>query len=197
MGALPVTKLTVEEYLALDRASDSRLEYYDGEVFPMQAGTMAHSLLIANASLCLGERLRRTPCRVATASLRVRVTPAKFVYPDALVFCGNPLLTDEQADTITNPKVIIEVLSPSTGGFDYSNKLAFYRNLASFEEYLLISQDRPHVDVFRKGPDGRWILNPYTGLDTTIVVESLGIQIPMAELYDRIDFPDTADVSAE
>lgn len=193
MSAMPVAKLSVDEYLAYDRAAEERNEYYDGQMFPVVAASLAHSLLQVNTGRRLAERLDGTPCRVTMASLRVRVSPSKYVYPDLLVYCGKPALTDEHKDTITNPKVIAEVLSPSTGDYDYGKKFIFYRSLASFEEYLLVSQDLPRVEVARKTPEGRWVLSTYEGLNAAVNVESLGISMPMAQLYEGVEFSSSTE----
>ena len=189
MSALPITRLPVEEYLALDRAAELPSEYHDGEMFPILSGSLPHSLLQFNFGRRLAERLDGTPCRLAGASLRVRVNATKYVYPDVLVYCGKPELTDEHSDTITNPKVIVEILSPSTEDYDYGKKFILYRSLPSFEEYVLVAQDQPRVEVSRRTPENRWVLTTYQGLDITVQVESLGISIPMAEIYTDIEFP--------
>ena len=193
MSAMPVVKLSVDEYLAYDRASEERNEYHDGQMFPVGAASLAHSVLQSNACRRLAERLDGTPCRVTVASLRVRVSPSKYFYPDLLVYCGKPALTDEHNDTITNPKVIVEVLSPSTGDYDYGKKFILYRNLVSFEEYLLVSQDLPRVEVYRKTPEGRWVLSTYEGLNAVVNVESLAISMPMSQLYERVEFPSSTE----
>ena len=100
-----------------------------------------------------------------------------------MVVCGKPVFTDEDQDTVTNPKVIVEILSPSTADYDYGGKFALFRTLPSFEEYLLIAQEEPRIEVFRKMPDDRWILSSYVGLDATVRVESLEIDLPLAEIY--------------
>jgi Uma2 family endonuclease len=183
MSASPIAKLSVEEYLALDRDAEVRCEYHDGELFPVAAATWEHGRVASNTIRRLSERLDGRPCRVANSTVRVRVGPTKFVYPDILVVCGKPDFTDDTQDTISNPKVIVEVLSPSTAGYDYSGKFALYRSLPSFEEYLLIAQDEPRIEVFRKMPDARWILTSYEGLEATVRVESLAIDLPLAEIY--------------
>ena len=109
-------------------------------------------------------------------------------FPDQLVVCGKPAFTDEAADTITNPKLIVEVLSPSTADFDCGGKFALYRRLPTLEEYVLIAQDRPNVDVFLKTPDGRWILTPYEGLQAVVKLDSLGIALLLAEHYAGVEF---------
>jgi Uma2 family endonuclease len=183
MGAIPVHKLSVEEYLALDRAAEQRSEYYDGEIFPVVAATWEHARVAANAVRRLSERLDGHACQAASSSIRIQVSPTKFVYPDLVVVCGNPAFADEARDTITNPKVIVEVLSPSTADYDYGGQFALYRSLASFEEYLLIAQDEPRIEVFRKTEDRRWILTSYEGIENTVRVESLDISLPLSEIY--------------
>ena len=183
MSAIPVPKLSVEEYLALDRAAEIRCEYHDGELFPVVAVTFEHARVTANTVYRFSERLYGKPCRVLNSPIRVRVSPTKFVYPDILVFCGKPDFTDDMQDTITNPRVIVEVLSPSTADYDYGGKFALYRRLPSFEEYFLIAQDEPRIEVFRKDPANRWILSSYAGLESTVRVESLDIVLPLAEIY--------------
>lgn len=126
------------------------------------------------------------PCQVASSPIRVRVSPTKFVYPDLLVVCGEPSFTDEQTDTITNPKVIVEILSPSTQDCDYGTKFLFYRGLPSFEEYVLVSQASHRVEVYRRTPDSRWVLSTYEVPDAIFPVDALGISIPLAEIYSRV-----------
>ena len=189
MGALPVAKLSVDEYLTLDRAAEVQSEYHDGELFPLVAVSWAHGVIQNNVGWRLGERLISSACRVSSAGVRVRSTATKFVIPDIVVVCGKPAMTDEHQDTITNPRVIIEILSPSTENYDYGGKFILYRLLESFEEYLLVSQDRARVEVFRKAPDHRWILSTYEGLEAVVPVESLGISLPLAEVYAGLELP--------
>jgi Uma2 family endonuclease len=114
----------VEEYLAIDRAAEIPSEYHDGEMFPIEAVSWEYSLISVNIGRVLAERLDKTPCRVAGGPLRVRATPTRFVLPDLMVVCGKPVLTDEHQDTLTNPKVIVEILSPSTADYDYGKSLS-------------------------------------------------------------------------
>ncbi len=187
MSAAPVVKLSVEEYLAADRVAELPSEYHDGELFPLSAVSWEHGLIAANLSRRVSERLEVGSCHIA-AQVRLRVSPATFVFPDQVVVCGKPEFTDEAKDTITNPKVIVEVLSPSTADYDYGGKFTLYRRLPSLEEYILIAQDRPNVDVYLKTPDRRWILTPYEGLSAVAKLDSLGIALPLAELYAGVEF---------
>ena len=189
MGAVPVTKLSVEEYLAIDRAAEIPSEYHDGEMFPWVTVSVEHSRLQSNLVRRLAERLDNLPCQVLDSPLRVRTSATKFVIPDITVVCGKPALTDEHQDTLTNPKVIVEILSPSTADYDYGGKFILYRQLESFEEYVLVAQDQPRVEVFRKASDKHWTITTYEGLDAVAAVETLSISLPLIEIYSGIEFP--------
>ena len=189
MGAPPVTKVSVEEYLALDRAAEVKSEYHDGEMFPMESASWIHSIIGFKIGAWLIRELHKTPCNVAGSSLRVRVSPTKYVLPDIVVVCGKPALTDEVQDTLTNPKVIIEILSPSTMDYDFGEKFRLYRRLPSFEEYVLVSQDRARVETYRKTADKRWVLTIFEGLDSVAPIESLNVSLPLAEVYDGVELP--------
>lgn len=187
--AMPVAKLSVKEYLTLDRAEEIPSEYHDGEMFPMVATTWQHGLLQANLCRRLSERLDNSACRVFGSVVRVRASLKQFIHPDIAIICGKPASTDEHQDSITNPKVIVEILSPSTENYEYGGKFILYRRLESFEEYLLVSQDRARVEVFRRAPDHRWILSTCEGLEAVVPVESLGISLPLAEVYAGLELP--------
>jgi len=187
MSAVSIPKLSVEEYLAADSDAELHSEYHDGEIFPIVAVTFKHGRIAVKTARHLDERLDGKPCRVVNSPVRVRVSPTRFVYPDILVVCGKPAYTDEKQETLTNPKVIIEILSPSTEGYDRGPKFALYRNLPSFDEYLLIAQDQPRIEVFRKAADNQWILTIWEGLGATARVESLDITLPLAEIYFEVE----------
>ncbi|MFN0192879.1 MAG: Uma2 family endonuclease [Aestuariivirga sp.] len=131
MGAAPVVKLSVEEYLAVDRVAERQSEYHDGEMFPIANVTWEHGLIVGNTAHALVQRLEKTPCHLAVAPVRVRATPTRFLLPDIMIVCGKPAFTDGAADTITNPKLIVEVLSPPTSDFDYGGKFAISELLIS------------------------------------------------------------------
>ncbi len=178
--------LPVEEYLAIDRAAGVKSEYHDGEMFPMEAVTLEHALIGTNVNALLKSQLLKTACRVVASALRVRVSPTKFVIPDMLVFCGKAELTDDHRDTITNPRVIVEVLSPSTADYDYGAKFSLYRRLPSFEEYVLVSQDAARVETFRK-QEKEWVLRTYEGLEVEVAIECLGISLALREVYEGVE----------
>lgn len=186
MGALPDVRMSVEEYLAFDREAELKSEYHDGVLYPISAVSWEHGRLCARLASLVDSRLRSGACEVASSPVRVRVSRTKYVYPDIVVVYGRPAFTDEQVDTITNPKVVIEVLSPSTQDYDYGKKFTLYRELPSFEEYLLISQEVQRVEVFRRAGSREWSLTRYDGQQTEVPVKCLEISIPLAEIYSGI-----------
>jgi Uma2 family endonuclease len=187
MGAVAQTKMTVEEYLAYDRAAEVKSEYHDGELFPNSVSmSVRHSRISANLVLYLGGLLRGTTCRVFNPT-RVRVTPRKYFYPDVFVVCGHLKLTDEAQDTLTNPKVIFEVLSPSTADYDLGGKFLLYRSLDSLEEYIAVSQDEQKVHVYRRTPNDVWTLTTYEGLQASFRLDSIGITVPISEIYCELE----------
>ena len=192
MGALPVRKYSVDQYLAMDRVAEVPSEYYDGEIFPRESASINHSTIGQNLAVMFRRELANSPC-MSYGPLRTRVSPTKYLVPDMLVICGKPQAPDAYKDTVTNPKVILEILSPSTAGYDFSDKFHLYQRLESFEEYVLVSQNRARVDVYDKTPDGRWMISPFEGLDAVVRLESLGISLPMSEIYDRVELDPAAD----
>lgn len=193
MGALATpAKISVEEYLAFDREAELKSEYHDGVLFPICAVSWAHGRLCLRLGRRLEERLESGPCTAAVSPVRLRVSRTKFLYPDIVVVCGQPSFTDEHIDTITNPKMILEVLSPSTQDYDYGTKFKLYRELASLEEYVLVSQEAQRVEVFRRITSQEWRLTRYDGPDTSLPFESLSISIPLSEIYSGIVDPSAA-----
>ena len=188
MGAQLAGKLTVEEYFAMDDKSERPLEFHNGYLFPMVAASPQHSVILVNASHCLASLLKGSHCFAAGAP-RVQTTASNYVYPDIAVICGRFEYSAESANAITNPKVIIEILSPTTADFDHGGKFALYSRLPSFTEYVLIAQDQAMIEVFHKESEVQWILRKYEGLNSIIRLRSLEIEIPAAEIYLGIEFP--------
>jgi Uma2 family endonuclease len=197
MMAIPAAKqrYTVSEYIAFEESSDIRHEYLDGEILAMAGGSFEHSIISVNIAAEIRFALKGKPCRVAESNLRVR-TPryGRYVYPDAQVFCGPPKFdTDDLKHlTILNPRVVIEVLSPTTEAYDRGDKFSQYREIESFEEYILISQDRPNFESILRQSDGAWSFQTHSGLETAAIIRCLNVQIPMAEIYAGIEWPTPA-----
>jgi Uma2 family endonuclease len=188
MSSLPKTLLTPEEYLALDRQSEERYEYHDGEIFLMSGGSLPHALIGTNIVGELRGQLKGRRCQIYAGNLRLRVTPTGlYTYPDVMVVCGQAKLADDQKDTLLNPVLIIEVLSPSTSDYDRGKKFDNYRTLPSVREYVTVAQDAPNVVLYTRLPD-EWRLREFKDLNQTIQLESIGCTLPLSEIYDKIEF---------
>jgi Uma2 family endonuclease len=182
-------RLTEEEYLKIERAAAFRSEYYDGHMYAMSGGSMPHAVVIANLTGELHAALKRTPCTVMSSDMRVRISPSRFyTYPDIVVVCGPPKVADDQNDTLLNPTILIEVLSPSTEAHDRGFKFLHYRRLESLQEFALVWQSEPRVEIFRRQPSGEWLLSEAAGLDASCRFDSAGCRIELAEIYHRIEF---------
>src|SRR5579883_1139367 len=142
--------VTPEEYLEIERKAEFKSEYYRGEVFAMSGASMEHSELAFRLNVLVGAHLRGRQCRGFTSDLRIEVA-AGYLYPDLSVVCGEPKLADDRFDILLNPNLIVEILSPSTERWDRGKKSGLYRAIPSLQEYVLISQDEPHVEVYRRG----------------------------------------------
>jgi Uma2 family endonuclease len=188
MSAQPTPPLTPEEYLAIERAAEYKSEYYQGQMYAMAGTSLRHALIVGNLSREFGNALRNGPCSVVTTDLRVLVSAAGlYTYPDVVVVCGEPKLTDSWMDTLTNPIVLIEVLSPSTEAHDRGFKSAQYRKLESLQEYAFVWQEEPHVEIYRRG-GGVWQLFEATGLEAVCGFESVKCTLALSEVYAKIAF---------
>jgi Uma2 family endonuclease len=188
MVALPKKRWTVEEYLAFERSSDEKHEFIDGEVYLMAGASRRHNLIALNAAASLHNQLKQRPCEVYAADMRVRVEP-DYTYPDVSVVCDPPKFADgEHVDTLLNPMLIVEVLSPSTEMYDRGKKFQKYRTLDSFREYILIAQDEYRIETFLRAEDGRWILSEVTGADAEISLTTIGCTLRLADVYDKVTF---------
>ena len=182
--------LTEEEYLRLERAAEFRSEFHRGEMFAMAGASLQHSRIKGNFETGLCLRFRGGPFEAVSGDLRVKVAPTGlFTYPDVVVFCGKPELLDRQMDTLLNPKLIVEVLSESTQDYDRGKKFEHYQTIASLEEYVLVAQDRPRCESYFRQPGGHWRYTPCEGLEAEVFLESVGVRVPLAELYADVEFP--------
>jgi len=190
MSAAAKRKLTQEEYLTQEREAAFKSEYVDGEVFSMAGATWEHTLIKDNLAQELRTRLKGGPCVALTSDLRVKVEQTKtYAYPDIVVVCEEPKFEDDSFDTLLNPKVIVEVLTDSTGKYDRGGKFRSYQLLPTFVEYFLVSQSQPLVEQFVRRPDGSWSPSFVAGLEGDLAIESLSIRIPLADVFARVKFP--------
>lgn len=184
---LPRPKYTPEEYLALERQAEYRSEYYAGEIFAMSGASEKHNLIAGNLFASLHGQFRGRPCRVYVSDMRVKVSPTGlYTYPDVVALCGEPQFDEVQRDTLLNPNVIIEVLSPSTEAYDRGNKAAQYRQLPSLSEHLLVSQEQMHVEQYIRQADGQWLFSEVSGKDARIHLPSIKAVLVLAEIYDNV-----------
>jgi Uma2 family endonuclease len=187
MTSLARQRLTPEQYLVLERQAECKSEYFDGEIFAMAGGSREHNLIVGNVIRELGTQLKGRPCETYPSDMRVKVTETGlYTYPDVVVVCGEPQFEDEQGDTLLNPTLIIEVLSPTTEAYVRGDKSAHYRQLASLQEYVLIAQDRVRVERYARQPDGQWLLLETTRLGDTVQLASIDCHLTLAEAYDRV-----------
>lgn len=190
MTAVPKKKYTLEEYLDLDKTSEERYEYFDGEVFAMAGGSPSHARISLNVCTSLTQKLKGGRCEAFNSEMRIKVPMAlPYRYPDASVVCGEPVFDEIVGQQmLVNPILIVEVLSPSTAAYDLVDKFAAYQSIDAFQEYLLISQDRPHVIQHVKQSKRRWLRIEIEGMESEVKLESVNATLSLSELYERVDF---------
>jgi Uma2 family endonuclease len=198
MSTAEKRRLTAAEYLAIEAAADIRHEFFDGEMFAMSGGSLWHNIIKDNFARALGNRLAGRGCRVVTSDQRLKVdATGLYTYPDVLVFCGPPVMEDGVHHTLTNPLLVVEVLSDSTEKYDRGIKFGHYRRLATLREYVLVAQDRFSVEAYLRRPDAadaaahvdQWLLSAATDPAATISLGALDVAVPLAEIYDGVEFP--------
>ncbi|MFN6203153.1 MAG: Uma2 family endonuclease [Acidobacteriota bacterium] len=189
--------LTVADYLDQERRSPERHEYVDGFIYAMAGESPDHGTICMNIYISVGRQLVGSPCQGWAKDCKVRSGPAAepgarsglFSYPDLVVFCGEPAFHDQHRDVLTNPVVIVEVLSPSTEAFDRGEKFARLRNWnPSLKDYLLVAQTSPRIEQFTRRDDGSWLFRSVEDLTASLTIESIGCTLQLAEIYDRIVF---------
>ncbi len=188
------TQFTPAEYLAMEQAADYKSEYYDGEIFAMSGGTADHSVIQGNWIAALHQQLSAKPCRVFTSDMRLLVARSGlYTYPDAMVVCGKIEFVERRKDTLTNPLLIVEVLSESTRTYDRGVKFNFYKQIPSLQEYVLVESEQAHVEVYRRvgDPSARsgqdlWTMDLSEGLDGDIRLQSVECEISVAQIYAKV-----------
>ena len=200
--SLPHSQLhcTPEEYLTREREAFERHEWLDGLIYAMAGESPQHSLISSNVNAILNLQLRGKPCAVYSPNMKVYSRlPAEtglkglFSYPDTTIVCGQALFHDKQRDVLTNPRVVIEVLSPTTERYDRGKKFLRYQQNPSLTDYVLIAQSYPSVEHYLRQVNGSWVYSVTTALTASVVLGSLECELPLAEVYDRIEFPLTEE----
>ena len=187
MSTQPKTFLTEEQYLEIERKAEFKSEYFQGEMFAMAGAVEAHNLLVGNLITVFNVQLRARGCRSYPSDMRVQVGKARMcTYPDVSVVCDEPQFLDNRRDNLLNPGLIVEVLSPSTEAYDRGRKFDHYKTIDSLKEYLLVSTDRIHADLYTRQADG-WLLNSADGPQDSLDLQSIGCRLSLAELYAGIE----------
>ncbi len=185
MATDPKQRLTIQEYLAHERQAETKSDYLDGETFAMAGASREHNLVCGDIFGSLLVQLRGSGCEVYTSEMRVRTPDDLLTYPDVVVACGELLFDDSEVDTLLNPILIAEVLSPSTEAYDRLTKLEHYRRTPSIAEILLVAQDRPRIEHWVRGGDGRWVVEDVQDLDATVELLSIQCTLPLKRVYER------------
>ncbi len=196
MKARKINNLTVEEYIQQEIESSCKYEYHDGKIYALAGGTLNHGLICGNIFGELRSRLKEndSKCLPLNTDIKLHIQKTNsYVYPDTMVICGDIKMATEEPNSVTNPVLIIEVLSKSTAEYDRGDKFHLYRQIPSFKEYVIIDQKRYIVDVHYKPENSDlWKITRFEGIDKTVFFQSIDISIPMKDLYYRtnIDFPE-------
>jgi Uma2 family endonuclease len=189
MSAAPQQHLSFDDWLAIERTiTDQRSEYIAGEVFAMAGGTEEHNLIVANMVRELGNQLKERPCRVYPSDMKVHIAAADVgTYPDVMVICGERRFHDGRRDVVTNPTLIVEVLSDFTEAYDRGDKFRHYRSIESLQAYLLLSQYQMQAELFLRQPDGTWSLSSYQDPSESIPLRVVEAELSLAEAYDKVE----------
>ncbi|MBN3894542.1 MAG: Uma2 family endonuclease [Nostoc sp.] len=180
---------TPEEYLELEEAADYKSEYIDGQIISMAGGTANHNRIAGNFYAVLNFAFRQQEYEVFNSDMRLWIHQKRiYTYPDVTVIVGEPEFFNNRTDIITNPQVIVEVLSKSTKNYDRESKFQAYRTISTFQEYLLIDQTRIHIDQFSKTGKKQWALREYDQEDEAIALVTVPFEISLEDLYNKVKF---------
>ena len=180
-------RLGHDDYFLLEQQDDQRYEYLAGEIFAMAGGSERHALISMNTGAVLVNSTRDRPCRVYGADMKLYIAVHDhFCYPDVMLLCESGRRHELYVE---QPSLIVEVLSPTTASYDRGTKFEHYRSIESLQYYLLIDQDRVHVELFERLPEGGWKLTEASGLEAEIALPRLDIAVPLSDLYRQVDLP--------
>lgn len=182
------TYLTPEEYLTFERKATTKSEYLRGQIIAMSGASFAHNFITADIVTHLNIQLMGGECQVAASDMRVKATQtASYFYPDVVVICGEPRAEDDNFDILLNPTLIVEVLSPSTEAYDRGEKFEHYQHIASLKEYILVSQDKVHVEQYRRQGE-QWLLTEFREIEEVLSLLSIGCELRLQDVYRRVKF---------
>jgi Uma2 family endonuclease len=195
MTAQPKPFMTEAEYLDFERASVSKHEYLAGDIVAMTGASEQHNLIATNVTAALHGQLRGRACRIYPSDMRIKVMQTGLhTYPDLTIVCGSSQFSvPTKRDTLINPTVIIEILSPSTERYDRGLKFQNYRTIASLQEYLLIAQDTPHIERFARNEMDQWVFADAVGIEATLEIPSIAALLHLRDVYEQVIFAPTLD----
>ncbi|MEP7292480.1 MAG: Uma2 family endonuclease [Chloroflexota bacterium] len=189
MSAIAKRNWTTDEYLVMERASEEKHEFLDGEIYLMSGASRNHNLIQVNTLASLHAQLRQRPCVVYPSDMRVKVNDTGlYTYPDISIVCDPPQFEAENQDTLLNPTLIIEVLSPSTESYDRGKKFQHYRALPSLQEYVLISQEAARIERYLRQLNDEWLLSDAAGIDAALDLTSVDCTLSLADVYEKVSF---------
>lgn len=187
MEALAKKQVSPQEYLKLERGAKEKHEYFEGQIIAMAGASLAHNRIVANLMREIGSFLKNKSCEILPSDIRISVPSYEsYMYPDATIVCGKPDMEDEQFDTLRNPAVIFEVLSPSTEDHDRGKKFFFYRQIPTLKEYVLINTTKSYVEVSRRQPDDSWKFEEVTGEKSYLYIATIDYRLSLEELYKNV-----------
>ncbi len=192
------TYVSPEDYLRLEREADFKYEYFDGIIEAMAGAKFAHNRICANLLISIGGLLRGRNCTPVGSDQRVQILSGRaYVYPDLTVICGSPAFneTDNQ-DTLLNPTLLVEVLSPSTANKDRGEKFMYYRQIPSLRQYLLLDSTTVHAELFTLDEPGRWVLTETRDLNSLLDLSSISCQVPLSEVYAGVELSSPGTLTA-
>jgi Uma2 family endonuclease len=200
-GTLQTTEqryCTEEQYLAREETAEYKSEYLDGEIIPMTGGSTNHNQIAGNLYIALSLALKKQNYRIFIGDVRLWVPKVRlYTYPDVMVIFGIPEYHNNRTDMITNPEVIVEVLSKSTKNYDRGDKFTFYKTLPSFREYILIDQTKIKVEQYSKTENKRWSYSEYDEEDTALVFNSFELEVPLSDVYEQVNFEEVEQENSQ
>ncbi|MEZ4658525.1 MAG: Uma2 family endonuclease [Caldilineaceae bacterium] len=189
--------ISPQEYLELERQSETKHEYIDGRMVEMPGASEVHNTIVSNIIISIGIQLRGRPGKVYSSDMRVRIPATdRYTYPDVVAITNKPALEEDEFDVLVNPAVIVEVLSDSTSNYDRGEKFQNYRTIETLQEYLMIYQDSPRVEHYVRQSDGQWLFSETTNVAEIVYIPTIECDLPLSEIYDDVDFDnDTRDLN--
>lgn len=192
MASQPIPRLTEAEYFAIEETAEFKSEFYNGEMFAMAGGSRPHDEIGCSLQRHVGNQLSGGRCREYSQNMRIKAGDSGlYTYPDLAIVCGEPQFEEDKTATLLNPTVLFEILSPSTESYDRTAKFLLYRHIESLQQYVLIAQDAPIVEVRTRNADETWTSAWYESLDDICRIDSAGIALPLSAIYERVTFENT------